>query len=372
MTAAPPGRDITFVVTSLHGGGAEAVGRAWMGWLASRGHRVRVLATSRKQAPGHLPEGVQLDHLVGGHAQKVAQLRRELTQQPCDVVLAMQSYPNLVAVAAATALRRPQRPAVLVSERNLVTPGLVGARIGHRAKHQLTRMAYPRADRVIAISHPVAAELLAGAGVSPERCVVVANPAAALTSGRPARRGAGGGGTLEVVLAHRMVRQKRPLLAVAAVAELVRRGRPARLVLFGDGPLAGDVDRAAREAGVELEARGWVEDWTGECSEGSVHLLASAREGFGNVLVEAAVAGIPSVAVSGALGVADALVPGITGQLALESTPTALADALEEASRLRLDADVVGAWAERFSLRSSGTALEKVIEGAVSGRRAAA
>lgn len=376
MSGDRPGvqRDLLFVVTSLHGGGAEAVGRAWMGWLAQRGHRVSVLTTSTKATQAHLPPGVRLGSLgrAGGHGAKVAQLRRVLSDEPCDAVVSLQSYPNLLTVAAATSLPRHRRPAVVVSERNLVAPGLVGAPVGHRLKHRLAEVAYPRADRVVAISHPVAAELLSRYGVSERRCVVVPNPAAALSRGSAAgtaRAAADGEPVLEVVLAHRLVPQKRPLLAVAAAAELVRRGRRVRLVLFGDGPLMPDVERAAAQAGVELDARGWVEDWTGECSAGSVHLLASDREGFGNVLVEAAIAGLPSVAVSGALGVADAVVPGITGELALESTPQALADAVESAAGLRLDAAVVERWAERFSLGGSGRALETVLESAVADAR---
>lgn len=371
-----PSRDLLFVVTSLHGGGAEAVGRAWMGWLAQRGHRVSVLTTSTKATEAHLPPGVRLGSLgrARGHAAKVSSLRTAISRGGFDAVVAMQSYPNLVTVAAASALPRGRRPAVVVSERNLVAPGLVGAPLGHRLKHRLAEVAYPRADRVVAISHPVAAELLSRYGVSERRCVVVPNPAGALTQGSAAgtaRAGADGEPVLEVVLAHRLVPQKRPLLAVAAAAELVRRGRSVRLVLFGDGPLMPDVQRAAAAAGVELDARGWVEDWTGECSAGSVHLLASDREGFGNVLVEAALSGLPSVAVSGALGVADAVVPGITGHLALESTPQALADAVEAAAELRLDAGVVGRWAERFSLDGSGRLLEQVLESALSEARGA-
>jgi glycosyltransferase involved in cell wall biosynthesis len=97
-----------------------------------------------------------------------------------------------------------------------------------------------------------------------------------------------------------------------------------------------------------------------------VVLLPSDREGFGNVLVEAAAVGVPSVAVSGALGVADAIVPGITGELALGSSASDLADAVQRASELKVDG--IEAWLERFSVDSSGRDLETVLSRVVAGR----
>ncbi len=50
-------------------------------------------------------------------------------------------------------------------------------------------------------------------------------------------------------------------------------------------------------------------------------MLSSFVEGFGNVLVEAALVGVPFVSMSRALGVADAIVPGMTGFLCFSDTP---------------------------------------------------
>jgi glycosyltransferase involved in cell wall biosynthesis len=86
-------------------------------------------------------------------------------------------------------------------------------------------------------------------------------------------------------------------------------------------------------------------------------------EGLGNVLIEAAATGIPSVASSRALGVADAIVPGITGELALTDDPQAYADAVLRAAPLQLNSPVdLGAWLERFSpARSTGILLDALI-----------
>ena len=56
-------------------------------------------------------------------------------------------------------------------------------------------------------------------------------------------------------------------------------------------------------------------------------------------------AGCPAVAVSTALGVADAIIPGITGELALDDDPESIADAVERAASLRRRASMAGSTA---------------------------
>jgi glycosyltransferase involved in cell wall biosynthesis len=163
------------------------------------------------------------------------------------------------------------------------------------------------------------------------------------------------------------VHQKRPHLAVETAAELNRRGVPAVVSVFGDGPLLAEVTRHADDRGVELRNHGWVEDWFDHCGGDAVLLLTSAREGFGNVLVEAAAVGIPSVAASEALGVADALVPGMTGELARSGAPEDFADAVQRAAGLDLSG--IDGWLQRFSVQESGLTLEHFISKRLDGRR---
>lgn len=47
---------VAFVVTSLHGGGAEAVGIAWMTWFADAGYDVSALMVSDKPVSDLVPE----------------------------------------------------------------------------------------------------------------------------------------------------------------------------------------------------------------------------------------------------------------------------------------------------------------------------
>lgn len=368
MTTPPNSHRILFVVSSLRGGGAEFVARTWMGWLAQRGHRVSVVITAGTADLDFLPPGVRTKTLgaAHGHLEKCVALSRVVRSEQPDVAIALQTHPNLLLLAAASLLPPARRPQIFISERNLVSLGLPGSSPSHRLKIAAAKILYRFSDHALAISHPVAAELVSAFGISGEKVTVVANPATAKVDlGRAIRTiRVPTPDRVQLVLACRLVEQKRPLLAVATAVELQRRGVATRIVSFGAGPLQDQLAHEAERAGIVCDFRGWVEDWFAEVDSDAVTLLPSLREGFGNVLVEAAAAGYPSVAVSGALGVADAIVPGITGEFALSADPRDLADAVQRAATLSLSG--VDPWLARFSAQSSGSDLERVIEKALS------
>jgi glycosyltransferase involved in cell wall biosynthesis len=359
---------IAVVVPSLGGGGAEFVARTWAGWLRTQGHDVAMVLTNGPDSTRPAPVDVPVTGLdtTAGPAGKLRQLRDFVATWRPDVVLSLQAFPNLLCIALRLSMRGRTRPTVLISERNLVSLGVRGAPVKHRLKVWACRRLYRFADGVVAISHPVAGELVSGFGVPAEKCAVVPNPAIAKVRPRiPSMRR--GGGPVELVLAGRIVDQKRPRLAVDTAAELNRRGVPAVVSVFGDGPLLAALTEHAEARGVQLRHHGWVEDWFEHCGGDAVLLLTSAREGFGNVLVEAAAVGIPSVAASEALGVADAVVPGMTGELARSGAPADFADAVERARGLDLSG--IDRWLQRFSVQESGLTLEHFIRKRLDGRR---
>lgn len=357
-----PATRVAFVVSSLHGGGAEAVGVAWMNWFVDAGYDVDAILVSDKPGSELVDAAVRIHHSAarGGHAAKVAAVRRIVRTEKYDAVIALQTYPNLIAIAAAGRKGTSGRPVVIVTEHNLISLGLPGSPVSHRVKVWLAKRWYRRADVVTSASHPVAAEMAAAFGVPASRSLVVPNPAMAKVTDRtPVHRTPGTANGLQLVLACRLVPQKSPHLAILAARALEARGIPTEVVSFGGGPLQADLVALADEIGVRFTPHGWVEDWFQHFAENSVVILPSRREGLGNVLVEAAARGVPSVAVSTALGVADAIIPGVTGELALDDDPESIADAVERAAHLHVDG--VDEWLERFSSDSSGGLLESAI-----------
>jgi glycosyltransferase involved in cell wall biosynthesis len=131
------------------------------------------------------------------------------------------------------------------------------------------------------------------------------------------------------------------------------------LHFFGVGPLHDQIVTRARAAGVEVVMRGWVGDWFDECPAGSVVLLTSIVEGCPTVLIEAAGAGFRSVVSSRALGAADAILPGLTGELIVgDSVEEYAAAILATAGEAVHD---VEPWLQRFTCENSGGILRDAL-----------
>jgi glycosyltransferase involved in cell wall biosynthesis len=164
---------------------------------------------------------------------------------------------------------------------------------------------------------------------------------------------------LHLVFVGRQVSQKRPHLFLDVLRELAQRGVTVRGTVIGEGPLRESTEVESSRLGLSVSFLGWKEPWWEAVADVDCHVLTADVEGFANVLVEAAAAGIPSVASSRALGVADAILPGITGELAMNASPQAYADAVLSAAPLVLTSTIhLGPWLDRFSTtRSTATLL---------------
>ena len=124
---------------------------------------------------------------------------------------------------------------------------------------------------------------------------------------RPRPRAASG--RLELVLVSRLSAEKRPDLALAALAELVHRGVDARLTVLGNGPMQ---ERLAERAG-ELPVRfaGFLprEQVAGMIARADVAVVPGPAETFGLAALESLASGVPVVCVRDG-AVAELLAPG--------------------------------------------------------------
>ena len=119
----------------------------------------------------------------------------------------------------------------------------------------------------------------------------------------------------------RLHRKKRPLALLRAFSDAVRFTRKrARLVLIGDGPERGRIQRALRAldvgGGAEIRLRGWLapEEVRAAYSGADAFVMPSVHESFGIAALEAAAAGLPVIARRS--GVAEFVVDGDNGILA--------------------------------------------------------
>jgi glycosyltransferase involved in cell wall biosynthesis len=352
---------IAIVTPNLHGGGAEAIAREWITEFRDRGHAVTVYAYDREQPRVDLPPGVTIHKLSprGGPIRPALMprwLRDRVRRDDPDVVMSLMTFSNVISLLALKAGSRSAVP-LMVSEHIVQTPHVANVGRRDRLTDWLAHRMYRRASGAVAVSHAVAAELVSAFRIPGKNVFVVPNPV--VLSRSPAT-----GPTeelpndLHLVHVGRHVAQKRPHLFLDVIYELAGRGVAVRGSVIGDGPMRESTELKSAELGLNVSFLGWKEPWWDAVSNVDCLVLTANVEGLANVLVEAAAAGIPSVASSRALGVGDAILPGITGELALTDDPQAYADAVLRAARLELSSPVdLGAWLDRFSPARSTSIL---------------
>ncbi len=361
---------VGILVHALSGGGGEAVARSWAEQLAASGHEVTFLVYGPGAATGDGAVGVPVigfprRSAAGRWLRLPRWVRAQATALRLDVVLSVLDFSNITALRA---LRRSRGTAVVLSEHSVPTLHWRHDGTSGRVKRLLARRLYRSADGVVTVSHAVATDLRTGYRVPVERLSVLPNPVPAVDAPPQPRSPSTAPGQLRrVVAVGRLADVKRFDRVLDVVLELRRRGIDCTAALLGEGPERSRLERRAADLGVPTELLGWQSPWLAHVREGDCLLVTSDVEGLGNVLVEAAAVGMPAVAPSSALGVADAVVPGVTGVLAASTAVDVLADAVLEAVGLPAGPEEqIRPWLQRFSPAEVGRRLELALSRAVS------
>ncbi len=176
-----------------------------------------------------------------------------------------------------------------------------------------------------------------------------------------------------VLFVGRLVEKKGVDTLIDAMAVLRERAPGLELSVIGDGPARGDLERRAKAAGIKVQFQGWQEEKTVRAAMRRALAVAvpsrtagsGDSEGLPTVIMEAMAIGVPVVATRHA-GIPEIVSDRVTGLLAPEAEPKALADAIlalktepDLASRLRGEAyaDVRA----RFDAQRQSTLLERML-----------
>lgn len=195
---------------------------------------------------------------------------------------------------------------------------------GHRAAGAvLARLT----DRVVAVSRAVAEHVVAR-GVPRDRVLVIANGADPSRFPHPPAPLLPDPARPRLATIGRLAPQKGVEDAIDALALLVPRFPGVDLTVVGEGPLLGALVLRAERAGVRDRVRfaGRVADVGTVLAETDLLLHPARWEGFGLVLVEAALAGVPAVATAVG-GIPEVVDAPRTGYLVPHDSPAALARA---------------------------------------------
>jgi glycosyltransferase involved in cell wall biosynthesis len=355
-------------------GGAETHLHEVFGRLASKGHRVTALVSGW---PGGAPratlDAIDVHRTGRRYTFSVAAPRyygAHLASQGFDVVVEDLNKVPLFTPYWTTA------PVVLLAHHLFGATAFQAGPAPVAALTWLLERPVPRAfrdHRAIAVSESTKEDLVRR-GLRAESISVVPNgidleyfsPGAGPRAARPT-----------VLFLGRLKKYKRVDLVIDAVALLAREGVQVDLLVVGEGE-----ERSALEAQIArlgLSDRIRMPGFVSEAEKREalrtawIHVLTSAKEGWGISNLEAAACGTPSVA-SDAPGLRESVVAGETGLLVPHGSVPALASALQgllaDGARRQKMGLQARAFAERFSWGAAADAMEAVLREVVTeGRR---
>jgi glycosyltransferase involved in cell wall biosynthesis len=321
-------RRVAFVVGTTAGGTGAHV-RMLAAGCARRGLAVSVFGPASAAAvleleslPGVAFAPVEFgDRPRPGDLAAVRRLRRALRSGRAGVVHAHGLRAGALTVLA-LAGRRGRRLAIVVTVHNAPPHGGEAAVWMYRA---LERVVARGADVVLCVSPDLEERMRAAGARRVGRAVV---PAPDPLAGEPPGPAASpDGGRPVVFAAGRLAPQKGFGVLLDAAARWRDLEPEPRLVIAGDGPLAGELQARAASLGVPAEFPGRRDDVPAMLASAAVFVLPSLWEGQPLVLQEALRAGVPVVATS-AGGI-----PGLTGDAAAVLVPPGDAARLAEAVR---------------------------------------
>ena len=286
---------IVFVINSLEGGGAERVLSILLSHLAEHflNTDVYLVLLDRRIVRYPVPDYVKCINLDcgGSMLRSILTLRRTLRDIAPHTVLSFLSRANCANVLAARSLHYR----CIISER-VNTSSHFGSDFRGRINKAITRILYPMADSVLAVSKGVAADLQQNFGVAPDKVDVIYNPydlerLAMLAAQTPAIQIEG----RYIVSVGRMVPNKHFSLLIRAYHQ----ADPAeKLLILGEGPERDNL--LALIAELKLQDRviltGFIDNPYPIMRNACCAVFSSLAEGFPNAMAESMALSLPVIA----------------------------------------------------------------------------
>ncbi len=325
---------ITFFLDALHGGGAEKAVVNLLKELSKNDDFVLDLVLAKLEGPylDQVPKKVNLVNLGTGRViTAILPLTNYLKQNRPWALIGNMGHVNVVALIAKE-LARIETRLVLVEQNTLS----VNKSNLLRAKFvpPLMKFLYPRASAVAGVSAGVARDLEAQLGFAQDTVKVLNNPIVnedllERSRTQPEHPWFQVGMPPVFLAVGRLTEQKDFSTLIEAFA-LVRKQRPARLMILGEGELRPTLESAIAELELteDVALPGFVNNPYSYMSHAAAFVLSSLWEGLPTVLIEAMACGCPVIATNCPSGPEEILAGGKYGSLVPMSNKQALSQAM--------------------------------------------
>jgi glycosyltransferase involved in cell wall biosynthesis len=360
---------LALFLPGLYEGGAERTMLNLAKSISERGYSVDlVLARAEGPYMEQIPDTMRLVDLkvprvLGSVPALIKYLQRE---RPTALLSAM--FSNLIALWARRLSGVPHR--LVINEQNTLS-SIVRNKDDLRWKSypKLAEWFYPWADNIIAVSNHVADDLARVAKIPHNLIQVIYNPAITPDlqnkSEAPLEHPWFKDGEPPVVLAVGRLTDQKAFDVLIRAFSLVRKNRPARLLILGEGENRPALQSLIKQLGLEQDVNlmGFVQNPYPYMAHASLFVLPSRWEGLPTVLIEALYLGAPIIATDCPGGSRDILKDGQYGKLVPVDAPLNLAEAIEGSMNGRRSYPPKESW-EPFNLEFIVNRYVKLLLGA--------
>lgn len=369
LEEAQDGLRICLFLPSLGGGGAERVFARLAMQLVRRGHSVAIvlMTSAQMEYREEMSSAVRIVDLKRPRLwTSLPTFRRYLLREKPDVVISAMPLANGV---AAWAVRLSRRASILLlTEHNAVSMAFGDLAVRrYRPLMWAIRPSYRFADALVGVSEEIGRRLCRMRGVDRGKVNVIYNPAwhpsieaqAAEAVSHPWLNDGG----VPVVIAVGRLEKEKDFHSLLVAFALLRRRRPARLMVLGEGSQRKALERLAAELEItnDFSMPGFVANPFALMARADVFVLSSVHEGLPTVLVEAMACGTAVVSTDCPSGPSEILDGGLYGPLVPVGDCGAMATAIGQQIDDPMPAERLRARAREFATETSTDAYLTLI-----------
>ncbi|MEW6684726.1 MAG: glycosyltransferase [Candidatus Edwardsbacteria bacterium] len=359
-------KKIFFVIPSLAGGGAERV----MIYLLQYIDRTKfepwlVVLDSKNNYGEEVPKDIKVVCLNKkgrlDFFRLTVSLSKLIRKEAPSLVCSFLEYANYLVVL--TRWLSGDKIPLFLSERT--TPSLYLKRVRFGAfKKTLTKLLYPKAEGIIAVSKGVKEDLLVNFRVVDERCKVIYNPIDIKRTQLLSKESIEHPWFKEnipiiVACGNLTVAKNYPMLLKAM--KLVLNDTEARLVILGTGEEHIRLESYTKEVGIHKNVSflGFQKNPFKFMAKSTIFVLSSSWEGFANVLLEAMACGLPVISTRCASSPNEIITSGVEGLLVPVGDEDAMAKAI---LRLLKDESLRKQMSEAGKIRVEDFRIKKIVK----------
>ena len=327
-------RRLIFFLPNLSGGGAERVMVNFANGLATLGHTVDiVLAGEGGVNSTFVSSMVRVVELrASGCFASVIPFARHLRRSRPDVVISTLGHANVAAILARRLAGGKFK--LIIREANRMKLPEYGVTLKQRVSHFSVKALYRYADAVLANADGLAQEIVDEVKIPAGRVKVVENPVVTddfdQLAAEPLRDDWFADPQIPVVLGVGRLSPQKDFSTLIYAFSMVRKMRPARLVILGEGverdQLTGLINKLGLDQCVRLQ--GYVANPYPYMRRCGCFVLSSLHEGCPNALIQALLAGAKVISTDCRWGPYEVLEGGKLGKLVATGNPQQLAEAI--------------------------------------------